>query len=166
MRAAYSSTGRGQIILLYTGTGCAYSRGLDMLTDSQAAADRSMKLLLDSPGDANHITAYGEGYVDVRSKRLTGSVLLTRDRLVNDWAPEGVHDLKAEHLEGILELQPEVVLLGTGKRQQFPPTAVIAPLVKAGIGFEIMDTAAACRTYNVLLSEGRRVAAALLPLGA
>ena len=125
-----------------------------------------MKLQLDSTDNANHITAYGEGYVDVRSKRLTGSVLLTRDRVVNDWAPEALHDLKAEYLEGILELQPEVVLLGTGKCQRFPPAAVTAPLVEAGIGFEIMDTAAACRTYNVLLSEGRRVAAALLPLGA
>ncbi|RKZ37697.1 MAG: hypothetical protein DRQ37_01300 [Gammaproteobacteria bacterium] len=125
-----------------------------------------MKLHLDQAGDVNRITAYGKGYVDVLSKRLTGSVLLTRDRLVKDWAPEEVHALKAEHLEEILKLQPEVVLLGTGKHQQFPPTVVIAPLVEAGVGFEIMDTAAACRTYNVLLSEGRRVAAALLPLRA
>ena len=70
--------------------------------------------------------------------------------------------LASTHLNAALALQPEVVLLGTGARLHFPPAEVLRPLIEAGIGYEIMDTSAACRTYDILMAEGRRVLAALV----
>ena len=68
----------------------------------------------------------------------------------------------ADHIGGLLASAPEIVLLGTGTRLQFPPAAVLRPLIDARVGYEIMDTGAACRTYSILMAEGRRVLAALI----
>ncbi|WP_447729840.1 Mth938-like domain-containing protein [Pseudoxanthomonas suwonensis] len=105
---------------------------------------------------------------DARSARvndriLTRSFAITPDRLLEDWdAPASPDALEPAHLARLLDLQPELVVLGTGERQVFPPAAAMAACLTRGIGIEAMDNAAAARTYNVLAGEGRRVVVALL----
>jgi uncharacterized protein len=110
----------------------------------------------------NMFSGYGEGYVEVNGARHRASLVVSGDRVVTDWPATSLEGLTADHLAAIIELQPEIVLLGTGARFTFPEGALLAPLYKAGIGVEVMDTPAACRTYNILLSEGRHVVAALI----
>jgi len=110
----------------------------------------------------NMFTGYGEGYVAVNGTRYTSSLVVSATRVVSDWPAPSVSELQADHLAAILELEPEVLLLGTGARFAFPASAILAPVYKAGIGVEVMDTPAACRTYNILLAEGRDVVAALI----
>jgi len=110
----------------------------------------------------NIIRSYAFGRITVNQDTYTTSLIITPERIVADWRPECFSDLIASDFDTICDLRPEVVLLGTGERLLFPTPELIRPLVAAQIGFEVMDTGAACRTYNVLMSEGRRVAAALL----
>lgn len=110
----------------------------------------------------NVIRSYASGRVTVNQDVYTTSVIITPERIVADWRPGRFSDLIPADFDAICELQPEVVLLGTGIRLRFPAAELTRSLVAAQIGFEVMDTGAACRTYNVLMSEGRRVAAALL----
>ncbi|MCP4287044.1 MAG: Xcc1710-like domain-containing protein, partial [Gammaproteobacteria bacterium] len=84
------------------------------------------------------------------------------DRIISDWPTSAVEQLQASDFDTLLKLQPDMVLLGTGVRQQFPSAGKYSCLTNAGIGVEIMTTPAACRTYNILVGEGRRVAAALI----
>ena len=99
----------------------------------------------------------------VNDRVLTRSFALAPDRLVEDWTvPAAATELAAADLEPLLALDPELVVLGTGSRQAFPPAAVMAACLTRGIGIEVMDNAAAARTYNVLAGEGRRVVVALL----
>ncbi|HSN72222.1 MAG TPA: Mth938-like domain-containing protein [Steroidobacteraceae bacterium] len=120
-----------------------------------------MKLTLHKPAGIHLVRGYAPGEVRIGDQPYRTSVLVAAERLVTDWAPERIGDLKAEHVEAILELEPEIVLLGSGREQRFPAPALLAPLLERGIGVEVMDTGAACRTYNVLVSEDRRVVAAL-----
>ena len=108
------------------------------------------------------VRAYEQGCVTVGETVYQTSLILTPERVIPDWRPAACEELRQEDFEPILSLHPEVVLLGTGGRLQFPAPALTARLLQAGAGFEVMDTAAACRTYNILLSEDRRVVAALL----
>lgn len=94
--------------------------------------------------------------------RVTESLILTSHQIITDWEPNRLPELTAAHMEMVFDLEPEVVLLGTGARQQFPAMEILAALHRAQIGVEVMDTAAACRTFNILVAEGRHVAAALL----
>jgi uncharacterized protein len=110
----------------------------------------------------NTFTGYGDGYVEVNRARHSESLVVSADRLITDWPATSVDALSADHLAAIAELKPEIVLLGTGMTLRFPEAARLAPLYKAGIGVEVMDTPAACRTYNILLGEGRNVVAALI----
>jgi uncharacterized protein len=110
----------------------------------------------------NLFTGYGEGYVEVNGKRHSASLLVGGERLVTDWPAASIGQLTADHLAAIVGIKPEIVLLGTGKAFQFAEPRLLAPLYGAGIGVEVMDTAAACRTYNILLGEGRNVLAALI----
>jgi uncharacterized protein len=121
-----------------------------------------MKFEREQPEGRNTFTGYGEGYVEVNRQRHRTSLLVSGDRLVTDWPARSVEALTADHLAALVELQPEVVLLGTGAAFRFPDPGLLAPLYQAGIGVEVMDTQAACRTYNILLGEGRRVVAALV----
>ena len=125
-----------------------------------------MKLHLESRTGKNHITAYGRGYVIVNRERLTRSTIVTPEVLITTWPPQSYLELGAEHFEILAELTPEMVILGTGSLQQFPASSLVATLEGKGIGLETMDTGAACRTYNILMSEGRTVAAALLMIRA
>ena len=115
------------------------------------------------PGDGrNTFTGYGAGYVEVNGKRYSSSLVVSGERLVIDWPATSVDSLAADHLAAILELKPEIAILGTGSTFRFPDPARLAPLHQARIGVEVMDTPAACRTYNILLGEGRNVVAALI----
>ena len=120
-----------------------------------------MKLHAAVPGAANTITGYGEGYVLVNGQRHESSLIVTSDRVL-DWDAPGFDALSPESFSPLRELDAEIVLLGTGPRQRFPHPRLTAPLAAAGIGLEVMDLKAACRTYNILVAEERRVAAALL----
>lgn len=121
-----------------------------------------MKLQLESATGLNAFTGYGEGYVVVNGQRIDKSVVVLPERILADWPARSFDGLAAEHLAILAELGREIVLLGTGSRLRFPRAEVIAPLVRAGIGIEVMDIQAACRTYNILMAEQRKVAAALL----
>ena len=98
----------------------------------------------------------------VNERRLTASFILAPDRLVDAWPARDARALTAADLAPLLELEPEVVLLGTGASQVFPPAAVLAACLGRGIGIEVMSNAAAARTFNVLAGEGRRVVAGFL----
>ncbi len=121
-----------------------------------------MKLHLTGSGNQNLFTAYGEGYVAVNGRRYSRSLIVLPERLVEDWGATTFDALSAGDMVTLAGLDREVVLLGTGKLLRFPRPELMRPLVQAGVGVEVMDVQAACRTYNILASEGRRVAAALL----
>ena len=121
-----------------------------------------MKIEREQSEGRNAFTGYGEGYVEVNRARHSASLLVSGERLVTDWPVDSVNALTADHLAAIVELKPEVVLLGTGRTFTFPEPRLLAPLHAAKIGVEVMDTAAACRTYNILMGEGRDVVAALI----
>ena len=98
----------------------------------------------------------------VNQQLLERSFLLSPNRLVEGWRPTSAADLLPEDMEAVLSLQPSVVLLGTGPRQRFPGAAVMAAMLTRGVGMEVMDNAAAARTFNVLATEGRTVVGAFL----
>jgi len=121
-----------------------------------------MKLHLSRPEGANQITGYGPDFVAVNGVRYDRSVIVTAASVHTDWGVSDSASLAADHIARLLELQPEIVLLGTGTRSRFPHPAVLRPLIDARIGYEVMTTGAACRTYGVLTAEGRKVLAALI----
>lgn len=108
------------------------------------------------------IRGYDQGRIVVSEGDFTRSLIITPYHLDPDWEPQTLPDLQTSHLEKIIALQPEVVLLGTGERLEFPKQEIAVFFLQRGIGFEAMGTAAACRTFNLLMSEGRAVAAGLL----
>jgi uncharacterized protein len=114
-----------------------------------------------APGEAV-FTGYGEGYVKVNHERYEHSVLLCAGRPAAEWEAHTFESLARAHFEALLELRPEIVIFGAGRTLRFPAPELTRPLAEAGIGFEVMDTGAACRTYNILIAEGRRVVAAVL----
>jgi uncharacterized protein len=121
-----------------------------------------LKIEREQPDGRNVFTGYGEGYVEVNRARHAASLLVSAERVVADWPLASIAQISADHLAAIIELAPEIVLLGTGATFAFPEPRLLAPLHQAGIGVEVMDTPAACRTYNILLAEGRNVVAALI----
>jgi uncharacterized protein len=121
-----------------------------------------MQLMQDSQDGGNTIVGHEAGMVQVNGERLANSCVVAPDRLIRDWAPASLDELTAEHLADLAALEPELVLLGVGERLRFPQRTLLQPLEQRGIGVEVMDTAAACRTYNLLKGDGRRVVAALL----
>ena len=124
-----------------------------------------MKLHSDRAAAGGHrITAYGTGFVSVNETVCTGAVLLGEDTLATDMEERRPDDLSATTVERLRADEPEVVLIGTGERHVFPQPELFSPLYRDGIGVEIMSTPAACRTYNILSAEGRRVVALLLPI--
>lgn len=121
-----------------------------------------MKLHQDNPSGFNRFTGYGEDYVMVNAERIERSLIVYPEMLIADWQVSGFDMLAECHFEPLLDAAPEIVLLGTGKMQRFPHPKLFRRLFDAQIGVEVMDCAAACRTYNILMDEGRRVAAALI----
>jgi len=120
-----------------------------------------VKLHATLPRGVNTITGYGDGYVMVNGERRDSSVVVLPDR-IEQWPVKGFDELSADHFTFLKNLQMEIVLLGTGTRQRFPHPRLTASLAQARIGLEVMDVQAACRTYNILVAEERKVAAALL----
>jgi len=112
-------------------------------------------------GPANLIRGYHRGELLVGGETLRQAVILSADTIVRAWSPPAVAELGADDLRAAFALQPDVILLGTGERQVFPPAALAHDIMSRGVGLEVMATAAACRTFNVLASENRRVVAAL-----
>jgi uncharacterized protein len=125
-----------------------------------------MKIHLESGAGRYAISRYAAGEIAVNETVYTGSIIVTPQQVIVDWPPRDLGGLAAEHFEVVIGLRPEIVLLGTGRRLSFPPPALLAGLMRERIGYEVMDTGAACRTYNILMAEGRRVAAALLMIEA
>lgn len=121
-----------------------------------------MKMLADRMEGAQAITRHGPGGIAVAGVEWTESVLVPWQGGVRAWGAASFEALTAEHFAAVAALKPELVVFGSGPRLRFPKPALLRPLVEAGIGTETMDTAAACRTYNVLLAEGRAVVAALV----
>ena len=121
-----------------------------------------MKFNLDRPATAHIVRSYAPGLIRIGDRDIAASVIVTASTLIEPWRPRRMMDLAAADLEPVLALRPEVLLLGSGARQVFPPHELLARLHAARIGVEVMDTGAACRTYNVLVGEGRAVAAALI----
>jgi len=121
-----------------------------------------LKLHLDPQTAKNAITGYGEGYVMVNQRRFERSLVVLPERLLLDWPPNRFDELAPEHLAALAVLDLEIILLGTGARLRFPRPEILQSLIRSGVGVEVMDVQAACRTYNILLAEERRVAAALL----
>jgi uncharacterized protein len=121
-----------------------------------------MKISLDRPTSSNSISACRPDAVTIGGVEYRRSLLVHPDRRPAYWAVPTPAALERSHLDEALSLEPEILLLGTGRRLLFPPPALYAAVVGAGVGFEVMDTAAACRTFNILLAEDRRVVAALI----
>lgn len=120
-----------------------------------------MRLTDDRTGGAFVVRSYSPGEVRVGDAVLHRSCVISAERLIDDWRPQTLDELSAADLEAVFALQPEIVVLGSGARQRFPDTRLLAAILERGIGCEVMDTGAACRTYNVLVSESRRAVAAL-----
>jgi len=108
------------------------------------------------------ISAYGPDWVAIKSEKITTSVVIGSNGERFAWACERFEDLTPEHFEQLAAMKTELVIFGSGNRLRFPKPALIKALIDQQIGLETMDTQAACRTYNVLAAEGRRVAVALL----
>jgi len=121
-----------------------------------------VKIERDSPEGRNTFTGYGAGYVEVNGKRHSSSLVVSAERIVTDWPASSIDELTADHLAAILELKHEIAVIGSGATFRLPDPARLGPLHQARIGVEVMDTQAACRTYNILLGEGRNVVAALI----
>lgn len=115
-------------------------------------------------GEQPIVRHYHPGELRVRNTTYEESLIVTPREGGMAWAPQSIDELEAQHLARLLELdpRPELILLGTGETQHFPPREIMAPLIDANIGVEIMTSAAACRTWNIVLSEGRQAAAAIL----
>lgn len=120
-----------------------------------------MKFHLQAP-TTNVVTASGPGWVRVGQVEYRHNLVLLPDAIVEEWAPEGFAALTERDFASLLVHRPELVLLGTGARQLFPHPRLLQALSAAHVGVEAMDTRAACRTFNILAAEGRRVAAALV----
>ena len=121
-----------------------------------------MDLSLERPEGYLFVRRVGERSITVVDRELGASFLLAPDRMVENWAVGDVAALDERAAEAVRALDPEVVLLGTGSRQRFPSAAFMAGFLRQGIGLEVMDNAAAARTYDLLASEGRRVVAAFI----
>jgi uncharacterized protein len=125
-----------------------------------------MKLTLDANPAVTLVRSYSNGELRVGDQVFQRSCILTPDAVLADWRPTKVDELEERDLEALFAVKPELVLLGTGERQLFPSVQIRGAFVRAGVGLETMDLGAACRTFNVLVQEERRVCAALIFGGA
>ncbi len=121
-----------------------------------------MQLVENTPGGILYVRHCAVDRIVVVDRTMICSFLLAPEQLTDDWPVTDANQLEATHAQALLVLQPEVVLLGTGARQSFPPAVFSAAFLTRGIGIEAMDNAAAARTFNVLAGEGRRVVAAFI----
>jgi uncharacterized protein len=139
---------------------CAFADDVVAPVCVRSRSGSTLKFHLQAP-TANIVTGSGPGWVRVGANEYRENVVLLPDDVVTGWAPEGFDALSAADFERLLSYNPEIVLLGTGASQRFPHPRLLSSLTSAHVGVEVMDTRAACRTFNILVAEGRRVAAAL-----
>jgi uncharacterized protein len=121
-----------------------------------------MDISLDRPEGYLFVRRVGVHAITLIDRELTRSFLLAPDRAIENWPVDHASSLDDSHVEALLSLQPELVVLGTGERQVFPAPAFMAGFLRKGVGIEAMDNAAAARTYNLLAGEGRRVIAGFI----
>lgn len=121
-----------------------------------------MKLHTSNIAGLNLFTAYGADFVVVNQEKFSKNLIVLPESLHPEWTAASVASLSEADMEILTGLGTEIILLGTGSRLRFPSGALLRPFATAGIGLDVMDLQAACRTYNILASEGRKVAAALL----
>ncbi len=121
-----------------------------------------MQLHLTTAENNHLITGYGQSFIEINKQRYAKNLIVMADKLILDWPATDFASLAEAHFEQLTQLRPEVVLLGTSGKHQFLHPKIYQRLTAQGIPLECMTTAAACRTYNILMSEGRSVAAALL----
>lgn len=121
-----------------------------------------MDLALDRPGDFLFVRRVAARSITVMDREITESFLLAPDRAVEGWPISDAKTLDATQVDSILALKPELVILGTGERQVFPPAEFMAGFLRKGVGIEVMDNGAAARTYDLLAGEGRRVVVAFI----
>jgi len=119
-------------------------------------------LELDENQAGYQIRAFKPGLIQVNDITFTQSIIISPDQLIENWAPQTAAALSAHALQLAVALKPDILLIGTGATHVFLPVEIYGELINQGIGVEIMDTSAACRTYNVLSAENRRVVAALI----
>lgn len=120
-----------------------------------------MKLTDEKIPGLNLVTAYREGEVRIGETALQRSCVVTAQQLIADFRPQTITDLTIDDLDAALTLDPEIIVIGSGPRQRFPDQRLLGAVLSRGIGCEVMDLGAACRTYNVLVSEDRRAVAIL-----
>jgi uncharacterized protein len=121
-----------------------------------------MELNLDIGEGLYSIRGYDTGFIQINNDKIDHSIIVTPNKLINPWPPRSLAELKTGHFLLLFALHPAIVLLGTGSHFAFPEPALLADFYNNNIGIEVMSTPAACRTYAVLMAEGRNVAAALL----
>jgi uncharacterized protein len=138
------------------------SRPAGALDVSRRLRKTNLKLHQDSSGALNTVTGYGADYVEINLVRHSGSILVLPQAPVIPWPVDSFDQLSAEHFAMLVDSAPEVVVFGSGEKLRFPHPRLTAALTAKRIGVETMDFKAACRTYNILMAEGRKVAAALL----
>lgn len=119
-------------------------------------------LNLDENRSAYQIRSFKPGAIQINEKVLTQSVIVAPDKLIENWMPQTVSELTSEALSQVTALKPDILLIGTGSKLVFLNIELYGELINQGIGVEIMDTSAACRTFNALSSENRNVVAALI----
>lgn len=121
-----------------------------------------MDLSLERPEGYLFVRRVGADRIALADRELDKSFLLAPNKVIENWTVDSAHQLDASHVDAVLSLQPELVILGTGEQQRFPAAAFMAGFLRKGIGIEVMNNAAAARTYNLLAGEGRRVVAGFI----
>ena len=121
-----------------------------------------MKFAQDSQDEGYVITAYDDDSVSINGKPFGQSLIISAKKLHEDWSLRTIESLQTNHIDEVLAFKPELIIIGTGNRLTFPAVEVYAAIIQQGIGVDFMDTGAACRTYNILMSEGRDVVAGLI----
>jgi uncharacterized protein len=121
-----------------------------------------LELNLERPRDYLFVRRADAHSIVVVDRPFTASIILTRDKVIDDWGVTDVATMTPDQVEPIVALKPDVVLLGTGARQRFPSQEVLAAFLRRGVGVEVMDNAAAARTWDILAGEGRNVVAAFI----
>ena len=121
-----------------------------------------MKFAQDSQEDGYVITAYEIDSVSINGKTFSQSLVIANVQLNDNWNISSIESLTSGHIDQVLSFEPELIIIGTGNKLIFPAVEIYASIIERGIGVDFMDTGAACRTYNILMSEGRDVVAGLI----
>lgn len=143
-------------LILHWGLARALSPSVPLVTVPR------MKFSEDTEHGTHRIDAYAAGLIRVNGRDYGAGLAVSATKIIEGWGPRTPDGLAAEHIAALLDLDPQVIVIGTGARQVFPRPALFAQANVRGVGLEVMDTGAACRTYNILVGEGRRVAVGLM----